>query len=186
MNMMKKDTSISHDDNLRDITRQIMDGLLYLHTNNCIHNDLKPSNILVNGEGIVKIADFGVSGLGRVRIDSAGTPSFMAPEVVSGDPHDGQLADCYALGATIFCIKFGRPPFIGKGGQNQKKLLDLYHQIKHAPLAFPELLDILLEDLISRLMDKDPNRRMRLRDAIKHPWLQNSPRNRDGNNENTD
>mmetsp|Transcript_23631 Transcript_23631/g.42276 ORF Transcript_23631/g.42276 Transcript_23631/m.42276 type:complete len:129 (-) Transcript_23631:379-765(-) len=92
--------------------------------------------------------------------------------VVSGEPHDGQLADCYALGATIFCIKFGgRPPFIGKGGQKNQKLLDLYNQIKDAPLLFPDPVDSGLRDLISRLMLKDPIRRMRLLDALKHPWL---------------
>mmetsp|Transcript_23792 Transcript_23792/g.49791 ORF Transcript_23792/g.49791 Transcript_23792/m.49791 type:complete len:532 (-) Transcript_23792:41-1636(-) len=178
MNIIKKDTTGSYtnilsDEELRDITKQVMRGLLYLHQNNICHNDLKPSNILVNGDGLVKIADFGVSMTGRVRLDSAGTPAFMSPEVVAGDPHDGQLADCYALGATIFCLKFGgRLPFIGKGGQNNQKLLDLYNQIKDAPLVFPHPVDSKLRDLISRLMLKDPIRRMRLRDALRHPWLQ--------------
>ena len=67
------------DDHLRSITRQIMLGLQYLHNNFITHNDLKPSNILLTLDGTVKIADFGVSGLGRIRMDSCGTPSFMAP-----------------------------------------------------------------------------------------------------------
>lgn len=79
MSMMKRGTDIC-DRNLRDITKQVIDGLLYLHQNNCCHNDMKPSNILVDRDGTVKIADFGVSGLGRIRLDSAGTPAFMAPE----------------------------------------------------------------------------------------------------------
>mmetsp|Transcript_13271 Transcript_13271/g.28769 ORF Transcript_13271/g.28769 Transcript_13271/m.28769 type:complete len:120 (+) Transcript_13271:367-726(+) len=97
---------------------------------------------------------------------------FLYAAVVSGDPHDGQLADCYALGATIFCIKFRRPPFIGKGSQKNQKLLDLYNQIKHAPLKFPDPVDSELRDLISRLMIKDPMQRTRLPTALKHPWLQ--------------
>ena len=67
-------------DHLRSITRQIMMGLQYLHNNFITHNDLKPSNILLTQDGTVKIADFGVSGRGRIRMDSCGTPSFMAPE----------------------------------------------------------------------------------------------------------
>lgn len=67
-------------DHLRSITRQIMMGLQYLHDNFITHNDLKPSNILLTQDGTVKIADFGVSGCGRIRMDSCGTPSFMAPE----------------------------------------------------------------------------------------------------------
>ena len=103
-----------------------MDGLLFLHQNNATHNDLKPSNILLTRDGTVKISDFGVSGLGRVRLDSAGTPAFTAPEVVSGYAHDGQIADVFSLGATIFCIKFNRPPFVGRGASKNQKLLDLY------------------------------------------------------------
>jgi cell division control protein CDC15 len=57
-----------------------MMGLQYLHNNFITHNDLKPSNILLTQDGTVKIADFGVSGRGRIRMDSCGTPSFMAPE----------------------------------------------------------------------------------------------------------
>lgn len=74
-------TNTLSDGHLREITKQVMHGLNYLHQNNYTHNDLKPSNILVLSDGVtVKIADFGVSGLGRVRLDSAGTPAFMAPE----------------------------------------------------------------------------------------------------------
>lgn len=171
MNIIKT-TKIS-DNDLRDITRQVLDGLLFLHQNNCTHNDLKPSNILLTRDGTVKISDFGVSGLGRVRLDSRGTPAFMAPEVVSGDPHDGQIADIFSLGATIFCMKFTRPPFIGRGASKNQKLLDLYNQIKHAPLQFPaeSKCDSQLKDLISCLMCKDPLKRMRLLDARKHPWM---------------
>merc|ERR1712194_478417 len=170
MNIIKQETAGLNDDQLQNIVRQIMDGLLHLHQNNICHNDLKPSNLLVNGDGTVQIADFGISGTGRVRLDSAGTPAFMSPEVVSGEPHDGQLADCYALGATIFWFVYKRPPFIGKGGKNQK-LLDLYNQIKDSPLLFPGPLDTGLRDLISRLMQKDLMHRLRLLEAIRHPWL---------------
>lgn len=78
MNVSK--TNVLTDENLRTITLQVVNGLLYLHNNFITHNDLKPSNILLTNDGTVKIADFGVSGLGRIRTDSCGTPAFMAPE----------------------------------------------------------------------------------------------------------
>ena len=92
--------------------------------------------------------------------------------VVSGDVHDGQLADVYALGATIFSIKFGKPPFIGRGANKNQKLLDLYEQIKHTPLSFPnQFIDSGLENFIMKLMEKDATQRMTLTDARQHHWL---------------
>lgn len=90
-----------------------------------------------------------------------------------GEPHDGQLADCYALGATIFCVKFGSPPFVGKGREKNQQLRDLYDRIKHSPLFIPDPVDGRLKDLISRLMTKDPMERIRLPDALRHSWLRN-------------
>lgn len=164
-----------NDKQLWDISKQMMHGLWYLHSNDILHNDLKPSNILVSETGIVKICDFGISGQGRVRLDTAGTPSFMAPEVVSGVAHDGRLADVYALGATMYCVRFGRPPFIGIGANNNQRLMDLYDRIQNEELSFPVPSDIGLKDLISALMHKDPLRRLKLADAMKHHWIQTGP-----------
>ncbi|KAL3780791.1 hypothetical protein ACHAW5_004904 [Stephanodiscus triporus] len=167
-------TNILTDEHLRNITRQIVNGLQYLHDNFITHNDLKPSNILLTNDGTVKIADFGVSRFGRVRMDSGGTPAFMAPEVVSGEPHDGRLADCYALGATIYCVKFGNPPFVGAGrGGRDQRLRDLYDKIRHSSLSVPDPVDGRLKDLLTRLMAKDPTERIRLSDAAGHSWLRN-------------
>ena len=93
--IIKIDTS--SDNVLRRISFEIMNGLLFLHQNNIVHNDLKPSNILISRDGTVKLADFGVSQTRRVRLDFAGTPLFQAPEVVQGYPHDGRVAGKSAL-----------------------------------------------------------------------------------------
>ncbi len=95
--------------------------------------------------------------------------------VVSGEPHDGRLADCYALGATMYCVKFGNPPFVGKGREKNQRLRDLYDQIKRSPPLIPDTVDGRLRDLISRLMAKDPMERLRLADAMRHSWLGNDP-----------
>jgi len=101
-------TNISCDDVLRRISFEIMNGLLFLHQNNIVHNDLKPSNILISRDGTAKLADFGVSQTKRVRLDGfAGTPLFQAPEVVSGHPHDGRVA-----GKSEFVLLSGLCSFI--------------------------------------------------------------------------
>lgn len=71
----------------------------------------------------------------------------------------------------MFCLKYGRTPFVGKGGHKKQQLVDLYDQIRHAPLLFPDPVDPMLKDLISKLMAKDPSNRIRLIDALEHPWL---------------
>ena len=136
---------------------------------------LKPSNILLDDAGRCVIADFGIATPGRIKIDSAGTPAFMAPEVCNGEVLDGRLADCYSLGATIYCIRMGRPPYIGRGATKNKKLSDLHQQIKQRPIKFPIPLNTDLENLISRLMEKDPQRRLTLSEALNHAWLEKRP-----------
>lgn len=171
MRIVESDHGPFKDDvQLRGIVSQVMLGLHYLHENNILQNDLKPSNILLSDDGVVKIADFGVSAICRIRRsdDHSGTPAFMSPECVTGDvAFDGRQADVYSLGATCFYLRFGCPPFVGRN------VSDLYLQIKSAKLSFPEAEDEhgCLHDFISGLMEKDPLRRLCLKNAFKHPWL---------------
>ena len=170
MRIVESEGPYKEDVQLRGIVSQVMSGLQYLHDNNILQNDLKPSNVLVSDVGVVKIADFGISTICRIRRsdDHSGTPAFMAPEVVEGDAaFDGRQADVYSLGATCFYLRFGRPPFVGRN------VSDLYLQIKTARLCFPgdENGSESLRDFISGLMTKDPLHRLCLKDALKHPWL---------------
>lgn len=171
MRIVESDHGPFKDDvQLRGIVLQIMGGLNYLHENNILQNDLKPSNILLSDDGVVKIADFGVSTICRIRRsdDHSGTPAYMSPEMVNGDvAFDGRQADVYSLGATCFYLRFGCPPFVGR------TVSDLYHQIKTVKLSFPDGEDEhgSLHDFISGLMEKDPLRRLCLKNAFKHPWL---------------
>ncbi len=172
MRIVESDHGPFKDDDvqLRGIVYQVMLGLHYLHENNILQNDLKPSNILLSDDGVVKLADFGISTICRIRRsdDHSGTPAYMSPECVSGDvAFDGRQADVYSLGATCFYLRFGCPPFVGRN------VSDLYLQIKTAKLSFPEADDEhgCLRDFISGLMEKDPLRRLCLKNAFKHPWL---------------
>ena len=96
--------------NARPYFRDILQGLEYLHFQGVIHRDLKPENILLDAEGVVKLADFGLSVV--VEADDAehtlsasvGTPLFMAPEAFAGKAHTeerGRASDIWSLGATL-------------------------------------------------------------------------------------
>jgi transcriptional regulator with GAF, ATPase, and Fis domain len=105
---------------LIEVAAEIAHGLEVLHAARVIHGDLKPSNVLVLGEGAggqpiraVRLVDFGLAAtFGDPGSGHRGTPGFAAPESVRGEPLD-VAADLYGLGATLYTLAAGRPPFPG-------------------------------------------------------------------------
>ena len=160
-----------------DVMRQVLRGLKYLHDNDIVHGDLKPQNLLVDKNGVVKIADFGISkmietsdGEKEKLLETSGTPAFMSPELCAGLAYDGYLADVYAVGATIFMLRCGHPPFIAN------KLIILYNKIQEDPVVFTQDgVGEGLKKLIDGMMEKDPTKRMTLLDVIRDPWVQLKP-----------
>jgi len=157
-----------------NIFRQVAAGIRYLHFQNVVHGDIKPQNLLVSEQGIIKIADFGISKMlsdGEAITDGAGTPAFMSPELCAGGAFSGQLADVWALGATIFMLKFGHPPWVATN------VLNLYNKIQTEPLVFPSTyhIDPGLKDLLTRMMIKNPDERFTIQQCLQHPWFRQPP-----------
>jgi serine/threonine-protein kinase len=100
------------------ILGQICDGVAAAHTAGVVHRDLKPSNVLLDGEKRVKVIDFGLAKATFMAGMTAtglivGTPEYMAPEQVRGQPCDART-DVYSLGALAYHVFVGRPPFAGE------------------------------------------------------------------------
>ncbi|KAJ0407809.1 hypothetical protein P43SY_008270 [Pythium insidiosum] len=158
-----------HDRDLHCIFLQVILGVAYLHEQKIVHGDIKPQNLLVGDKDVVKIADFGISqslyGSKQKLNDTAGTPAFMSPEMCMEQEYSGQLADIWAVGATIFMLKFGHPPFVANSAWQ------LFEKIKNDPLVFPGPLDPLLEDLLRGMLTKNPLKRMTMLQIMTHPWV---------------
>lgn len=101
---------------IRTYTTQILEGLEYLHANNVVHRDIKGANILVDNDGMCKLADFGsakkIAGFGKERYASIrGTPNWMAPEVIKSKGH-GRFSDIWSIGCTVIEMATGKPPWV--------------------------------------------------------------------------
>lgn len=107
----------------------VLDALAYAHSRKIIHRDVKPGNIFLTNEGLVKLGDFGIAAIigaearqGDSVSDSwAGTPSYVAPEQLTGAAVDGR-ADLYAVGVTLFLLLTGQLPFVGENSTRTASL----------------------------------------------------------------
>ena len=126
---------------VREYTKQILEGLEYLHSNNIIHRDIKGGNILVNANRTVKLADFGASttltqfNQTQETTTIKGTPYFMAPEVLANSKY-GRKGDVWAVGCTMIQMLTGEPPW---KDQNIKGLVQLHLLLSswsHGPPPF--------------------------------------------------
>ena len=142
------------------IVRKISEAIAYAHEKGVIHRDLKPANVLMDVSGEPKVTDFGLarkleqdSGLTRTGA-VMGTPSYMPPEQAAGKTDEvGPLADVYFLGAILYCLLTGRPPF------QASNPLDMLLQVMEREPVTPTLLNPLvprdLETICLKCLQKD-------------------------------
>ncbi|XP_018101761.1 protein kinase C delta type [Xenopus laevis] len=139
-------------------TAEIICGLQFLHANGIVHRDIKLGNILLTGEGHIKIADFGlaVEGMfGQRKVKGkAGTVKYMAPEVLQLRSYDAG-ADWWSLGIVICKMATGMTPFF-EDGNNDTFISSV---IRDEPL-FPNCLSAEIKDLLHKLLEKDPEKRL--------------------------
>uniref|UniRef100_A0A914IB75 non-specific serine/threonine protein kinase n=1 Tax=Globodera rostochiensis TaxID=31243 RepID=A0A914IB75_GLORO len=136
---------------------EIVLALGYLHDNNIVYRDLKLENLLLDRDGHIKIADFGlckedISFSGRTRT-FCGTPEYLAPEVLEENDY-GRSVDWWGVGVVMYEMMCGRLPFYSKEHER------LFELILQCALRFPSRLSPEAKILLSGLLVKDPNKRL--------------------------
>jgi WD40 repeat protein/tRNA A-37 threonylcarbamoyl transferase component Bud32 len=146
------------------LVKQVVEAVAFAHERGIIHRDLKPGNILLDKQGQTKVTDFGlakrVRGVSHLTVAGQilGTPSYMPPEQASGLGEEvGPLADVYSLGAVLYCLLTGRPPF------HCAHVMDTLRQVlEQEPISPRQLSAAVSRDLDTiclKCLQKDASRR---------------------------
>jgi len=154
---------------------KMVSAIDYLHKRGIVHRDLKPENLLLKDEKSiteVKIADFGLSKIVgekfSLMLTACGTPSYVAPEVLTATGYDKEV-DLWSIGVITYILLCGFPPFYNEN------ISKLFEEIMQADYDFPEEywghISDNAKDFISKLLVADPCRRLTAAEALNHPWL---------------
>ncbi|KAF7122535.1 hypothetical protein CNMCM5793_000560 [Aspergillus hiratsukae] len=147
----------------RNIFRQVVDAIHHLHTKALVvHRDIKDENVILDGEGRIKIIDFGSAAyIKNGPFDVfVGTIDYAAPEVLQGKSYRGKEQDIWALGILLYTIVYKENPFY-----NIDEILD--HPLRIPFLPFSEECI----DLIRKMLDRDVDNRLTITEVMEHPWM---------------
>jgi len=156
-------------DEARNFFHQIISGVEYCHFQKIVHRDLKPENLLLDSNLNIKIADFGLSNLmrdGDFLRTSCGSPNYAAPEVISGHLYAGPEVDVWSCGVILYALLCGSLPF------DDESIPNLFKKIKSGMYSLPSHLSQLARNLIPRMLEVDPMKRITIPEIRMHPWFQ--------------
>ncbi|XP_073126656.1 CBL-interacting serine/threonine-protein kinase 7 [Henckelia pumila] len=153
--------------------QQVVSALRFCHQNGVVHRDIKPQNLLLDHEGVLKITDFGLSALSEQKRDgllhtACGTPAYTAPEVVYRQGYDGEKADAWSCGILLYVFIAGSLPF------DDSNLPKMYRAMHRREFEFPDWISKSAKSIIYKLMDPNPKTRLSLDELTNLSWFKKS------------
>ncbi|CAD8051703.1 unnamed protein product [Paramecium primaurelia] len=174
-----------HEQNIQELMKKIVSAVSYIHDQGIVHRDIKAENIMITSkkdDGEPKLIDFGLankfdtSHLKRLK-SFAGTPMYMAPEVIKGS-YD-EKCDIWSLGVLLFTLLSGHLPFHGETKE------ELYDNIQKANISFTSTIwshiSSEAKDLIKKMLSKQPGLRPNSKEVLKHSWFKKQFKNEEKN-----
>ncbi|KAK9809416.1 hypothetical protein WJX73_003883 [Symbiochloris irregularis] len=149
---------------------QAAEGLLYCHSHQRVHRDIKLENLLIDEKGEIQIIDFGLAANwtpGKYLRMHCGSPSYAAPEIVARKLYDGPPVDVWSLGVVLYAMLCGRLPFSAPKSNKQ----ELCAKILRGTYNVPDYMSLEARDLVSGMLTLDPAQRITLPQVLKHPWV---------------
>ncbi|EIW58547.1 kinase-like protein, partial [Trametes versicolor FP-101664 SS1] len=176
--LMNREGRIS-ESQARQWCAELLVALEHLHRRRIVHRDIKPDNILLDDDGHIVLADFGIArAFTREDSDRAwkhvthsmvGTPGYTAPEVYSGKY--SYAVDVWGAGVALYCMLVGKLPF--GLDPKQQRLEELIARTDSVPADFDlyGVVDADVRDLLTKMLEKDPRKRPSIRKLKKHRWF---------------
>jgi len=151
------------------VFRQMLSAIETCHSYNICHRDLKPENILLKEDGQVKIADFGMAALhqgpGSYLQTSCGSPHYAAPELIKAQPYRGDRTDIWSMGVILYAMLAAGLPF------DDPQMDIMLAKAKKGIYKMPPFFSNDAKDLIHRILQVDPNKRITMEEIWRHPLV---------------
>ena len=159
------------EDKAKKYFQQLVSAVDFCHSRGVYHRDLKPENLLLDENGVLKVADFGLSALVESHRQKdmlhtiCGTPAYVAPEVISRRGYDGTKADVWSCGVILFVLLAGHLPFY------DLNLMSLYNKIGKADYKCPNWFPFEVRRLLAKILDPNPNTRISMAKLMENSWF---------------
>lgn len=160
------------------MTQNLASALAYLHEQSIVHRDIKPENLLVEMEGdrlkTLKVGDFGLAQKVTGPLCTiCGTPTYVAPEILTENGY-GLEIDVWAMGVILYIMLCGFPPFVSANNNQEELFDDILSGQYGFPAPYWDDVSDLAKDLISHMLQSNPQLRFTAEDVLDHPWFETS------------